>query len=132
PGGFLKADALDHLAATLPGRHVVEQGFAPVQYADTGRPEQLVRGEYIEVAVQRPHIRLQMRHRLGTVEQREGALRTRRPNQVRHRVDGAEYVGYMGQGQNPGARVELCVKTVQIQLAGIVDGDHAQGGAAAL
>ena len=67
-GRLFEGDGLDHLAAALVRRHPLEQGFLAVEDADTGRAEELVPGEGIEVAVQLLYVDGEVRHGLGAVE----------------------------------------------------------------
>jgi hypothetical protein len=67
--GALEGDVGDHVAATLPGRHVFENVALAVHDADAGRREDLVAGEDEEIGIDRLHIDAHVRHRLGTVDQ---------------------------------------------------------------
>ena len=49
-GGLLEGDHVDHLAAALPRRHLVQQFFEAVEYAGTGGAIALMSAEGIEIA----------------------------------------------------------------------------------
>ncbi len=72
---LFKRDHADHVAATLIGRHGIQQcGFA-IQRADAGRPENLVSGKCVKIAIELAYVNPQMRDRLCSVEQYRHAMR---------------------------------------------------------
>ena len=87
---FSKRDANDHFAATLPGRHDVENFGATVERADAGRPTHLVSGERQEIASHFLHIDRQMSGALRCIDQSECANRARVAAKLGHRIDRAE------------------------------------------
>ena len=70
----LEGDVGDHVAAALPGRHVLEHVPLAVERTDAGGPEDLVPGEDEEVDVEGLHVDGQVRDRLGAVDQHPGAV----------------------------------------------------------
>ncbi len=74
-GGLGEGHREDHLAAALPGRHALEQLFAPVQNADAGGTEHLVAGKGVEIAAQLLHVDRHVRHGLRAVDERDDAAR---------------------------------------------------------
>ena len=54
--GVLEADAQDHVAAGLVGRHGIQQVVSAIENADAGRAVDFVRGEDEEVAAEGLHV----------------------------------------------------------------------------
>ena len=71
---------------------------APVQHADAGRPERLVPGPAVEVGAERAHVDRHLRHRLRAVDERHRAGRARARGHLGDRVDRAEHVGDVREG----------------------------------
>ena len=71
--GLLERDVRDHVAAALPGRHVLEHLRLAEQRADAGRAEDLVAGEDVEVAVERLHVDAHVRDGLRAIDQHASA-----------------------------------------------------------
>ena len=63
-------------------------------------PYILWRGEGVEVAVERAHVDAQVRRRLRAVHQHDRAVRVRHLDDALHRVDGAERVRDVGDGDD--------------------------------
>ena len=74
---LLERDREDHVAAALPRRHRFEQRSPPVQHADAGRPDHLVRREAIEIAIELAHVHDAVRHGLRAIEQYRHAVALR-------------------------------------------------------
>ncbi|MPN54308.1 hypothetical protein SDC9_201978 [bioreactor metagenome] len=70
---LLEGHVGNHVAAALPGRHLLQDRLLAVNHADAGRPEDLVAGEHEKVRVQRLHVHPQVRYRLGAIDQHLGA-----------------------------------------------------------
>ena len=49
----LKSDVFNHISATLPGLHLIQEIFLPIDNADARRSENLVSGEYKKIRIQR-------------------------------------------------------------------------------
>ena len=102
-------DRLDHLAAAVEGRELVEQLLATPQHADARRAADLVAGEDQEVAVDGLDVDRELRRGLRGVDHREGAERLGARHQVDDRVDRAEHVGHPGEGDDLGVLVDQLV-----------------------
>src|ERR1700722_3864479 len=57
----IKSHIFDHVAATLPGRHLVQEIFFAIQHADAGRRKHLMAREDIEIGIQSLHVYGHMR-----------------------------------------------------------------------
>ena len=86
-------------------------------------------GEDVEVAVQLAHVHRHVRHRLSAVQQYRHALGVGQFDNLLHRQDCAERVGYVSDGHQLGARRQHPLVFVQQQLTGVVNGNHPQHGA---
>ena len=117
-GGALNAHVLDHLAATLVGRQVLKQGGLAVERANARGTEQLVRREGIEVAAEAAHVYIEVLHRLGAVDQGQGALAMGRFDQFRNRIHGAERIAHVAEGHQLGSGAELGMEILQVDLPG--------------
>ena len=125
-GRLFKSHRQDHVAAALERFHFFEQGRFSVENADAGRPAHLVGRESIKVAIEILHIHLHVRDRLRAVEQYGHTMLVRRGNHVLDRIDGAQRIGDMGDGNEPGMAVEQLAIFVEQQFPGVVARDHAQ------
>jgi len=123
---MLEGDVANHVAAALPWRRVVEQSFFAVQNTDTGRTEHLVTGKYEPVAIQRLHVSPQMRDRLRTIQQDPGAGSMGHVDDLSGRRDGAERVRNLSERHQLGTRVQQFGVFIELQLAVIIDRNHAQ------
>ena len=87
--------------------------------------------EHVEVAAQCLHIRLEVGHGLGPVDQGDHALFLGLLDQRRNRVYRSQHVGDVGKGQYPGSLVQQVVEGIQVQLAfrGYLHRDHPGAGA---
>src|ERR1700748_2621961 len=65
---LLEGDIGNHVATSLPGRSLRQHVRLAVEHADSGRREDLVAGEDIEIAIERLDIDGHMRNRLRAVE----------------------------------------------------------------
>ena len=81
----LERHRADHVAAALIRRHRVEQRRLPVEHADAGRPEDLVAGERVEVAVERLHVDRHVRDGLRAVDEHRNPAAVREPHDLAER-----------------------------------------------
>jgi len=72
-GGLFEADGMDHVAATLIGRHGFQERAFAVQHADARGAVKLVPRKRIEVGIKRLHVSRPMCNPLGAVDQHLGA-----------------------------------------------------------
>ena len=93
----------------------------PVQHADAGRPEHLVRGEAIEVAAELAHVDDAVRHGLRAIEQHRHAVALRDRDEVLHRHDRAERVRHVREREQLRARADELFERREIDFAGGVD-----------
>ena len=105
--GLLHGHGGDHGAAGQERRHGVEQFGAAVEAADAGGAEHLVPGKRHEVHIQRLDVHRQVRDRLAGVEHRQRADVAGQCHQRRHIGHGAQDVGDMGEGHDPGGGVMI-------------------------
>ncbi len=61
-------------------------------------------GEGVDVAADGLHIHLEVSHRLGTIDQGQGADSFGGSYYLRYRIDSAEGIGDMGHAHQSGAR----------------------------
>ena len=101
-GESVEPDFRDHLAAALPGRHVLQQFPASPQRSDAGGREHLVAAECVEVAAEGLHVHLHVRCRLSSIDKAHGPRFTRLPGDLGYRVHHAEGVGNVGDGDQAG------------------------------
>src|SRR5580658_6382770 len=73
-GGLLKRNVRDHVAATLPWRHILEDFGFSINYADACRSENLMSREDVEIAIQSLHIRTHVGNGLRAVDQYASAV----------------------------------------------------------
>ena len=128
-GGVGESDGLDHLAAALVRRHLIEPLFFPIQHAHSHGGVHFVSREAVEVAVEGLHINRKMPGRLRAIHQHGDAFRMGFPDDLRHRVDGAEGVGDVVDGHETGLFVQQTVQFLHAQHASVVEGQHSEGGA---
>ena len=95
---FLKGDGADHVAAALPRRHFSEQRGLAIEYADAGWTEDLVAGEYVEIAIEFANVHGQMRNRLGAVDQNWDAALVGQRHKLADWNDGAQRVRHVCDG----------------------------------
>ena len=62
-GGFLECHGLDHVAAGLPGRHCLEVAKLAVENSNAHRPENLVAGKCVKIAIEVLHVDFPMGNR---------------------------------------------------------------------
>ena len=129
--GALEADAQDHVAAALVGRHGVKQVVAAVEDADAGRPVVFVRGEGEEVAAEGLHVHRHVGDGLCGIDDSDDAARFGAGDERREVVDAAEGVGDERGGEDFDA-VEQVVEVRGVERAVVVDGDDGEFGAKAL
>src|SRR6516165_9881318 len=106
--------------AALVRRHCRENIEARIEYADTGRPIDLVTGKDIEVAPQRPHVDRQPRSRLTAIDQH---LRAMPVCQFYDPLDWHERpgrIGHMGHRDEPGAGRKQSLEGCKVEPAGDV------------
>ena len=97
---LLEGDVLDHVAAALPRRHRLELARLAVERADAGRPEHLVAGEDVEVAVERLHVDRHVRDGLRAVDQHARAVAVRHLDHLARRRDRAERIRDLREGDD--------------------------------
>ena len=85
-------------------------------------------GERVEVAIELLHVHLHVGHGLRAVDEYGRAVAVRDACDLGYRVNGAERVGNMHDGDQLGARAQQFFEFVQQQLAALVDGRYAQDG----
>ena len=107
----------DHAAATLPGRHGVEQRAPAVKDADARHPGHLVPGERQEIAAERLHVDRHVPDRLRGVHHCHGADPLRPRAELGHGIDRAERVGNMGEGVELDLGREQPVELGEVELA---------------
>ena len=126
---LLECDGTDHVAAALIRRHGVEQRRFAVQHADAGRPVNLVAGEGVEIAVERLHVHLHVRHGLRAIHQHGNVVAVRQFDHSLERIDRAERIRDVRDGDQLRSRPEQFRKFVEQQLAVVVDRSDAKLGA---
>ena len=125
-GGPLERDVPDHVPATLPGRHRLQQLGLAVEHPDAGGREHLVPGEHVEIRVQAAYIGWQVRDGLGAVDEHPGPGPVRPLDHLADRHDGAEGVGHVRDRDQAGAVAEQIGVGAEEQLALVVYGDDLQ------
>ena len=89
------------------------------EHADAGRPENLVAGEAVEVAAERGDVDGDVRRGLRAVDQHRNAGGLRHAAKLCHRVDGAQRVGDVGDGQQARTLAQHPLGGGQVEFAGI-------------
>ena len=107
----------DHLAAAEERVHRVQQVALAVQHADARRAQHLVRREREEVAVEVLHVDRHVRHALRAIDQHDGAEPVRERGDLLDRVDRAEHVRHLRDGDDLRLRADLRQHVVPDQLA---------------
>ncbi|MNS69805.1 hypothetical protein D3C72_1031330 [compost metagenome] len=130
-GGAAEADLVDHLAPRLPGWHAFQQFGSTPQHTNPGRAIELVTGEGIEVAAYGLYIHLEMGHRLGAVDQGQGANRFGGGHHPGDRIDGTEGIGDMGHAHQSGARPQHGQVSLHIQIPALIQRNDPNYGAGA-
>ena len=124
---MIAVHVLDHLAAALVRRHLVQEGLPAPQCANPGRATHLVPGEGVEVAPERLNVDGEVGRALGAVQD---VCRVRcftdKGADLPHRIDRAEGVRHVGQGDDPGSRSQQGCQVVQVELSLIRQSDVAQ------
>ena len=105
-GGLVKADSADHLAASLIGRHLLQQTAAAIEHADAGGAIYLVAAERQEVAVQLLHVHPEMGHALSSIDHHGHPMAVGKAYHLPDRIDGAEHIADMGDAHHPRAVAE--------------------------
>ena len=121
PGDQLLGDLADHRAAADEGGHLVEQLAAAEEGADTGGSVHLVAGHGVEVGSEPGHVQLQLRPGLGTVHDQESPGVVREPGDLLDRVDRAQHVRDMRDGDELRALLEERREGVHVEPAVAVD-----------
>ena len=127
--GAFERHVQNHVAATLPGRHLGEQFLATVEHTDAGGPIKLVAREGIEVRPQRLDVHTRVGNGLCTIHQHRNSPRVSGGNDFRDRQDGAERIRDMRDRHQPRPRRQQPVELIQDEFAVLVDGRHDQGAA---
>ncbi len=130
--GASEVDLADHVPSELVRRHGVEQLRATPEHADAGRTEGLVPGEGKEVATQRRDIDFEVRSRLAAINQHHGTGGLGETRHLDGRIDGAEGIGDVREGDELGAGRKQALKSDEIDFAARRDGRHDDLGARAL
>ena len=117
----LEGHAGDHAAAGQERGHRVEQVAAAPERTDPRRAEHLVTGERREVDAQRRDVDRHVRDALCGVEDDDRADVVGARGDVGDRVDRAERVADVGQGDEPRAAGEESVEVVEVEPAVIGD-----------
>ena len=99
---FFEADHVDHLPATAPRAHGLEQCAFAVQHANPRRSVRLVTRKNVEVTVQCLHVHVHVRNGLAPVDQHRGPCGLGLCRQCLGIVDGAERVGHVREGKKFG------------------------------
>ena len=121
-GRLLVRHRRDHVAARLPGRHGVEQREAPVERPDARGAVELVAREGVEVAADRAHVDREPRHRLGAVDEGDGAGPVRERHELAHGVHGAERVRDVRHRDELRPLREERLELVHEERSAVVDG----------
>ena len=119
----LLGHAGDHVPAAEERRHRLEQLAAAVQHADAGRAVGLVAGPGVEVGVERGDVDRHVRHRLHAVDDHHGAGGVRAARDLGDRVDGAEHVRHVRDGDELRLVGQRVVERVHVEQP--VVGDRA-------
>ena len=106
--GTLHGDGGDHGTAGKERRQDVQDLLLAVQDADPGGRQHFVAGEDSEVNVQRLDVQGQVRSRLAGVQDHQSPRAAAQRHEFPDRVDGAQDVGRVGEGQHFGAGDQRC------------------------
>ncbi len=133
--GPFQRDPLDHRAAAVEGRHRLQDRPLAPEDADPHRAEHLVPGEGQEVAAEVADVHRPVRHALRPVHQRQRPDRPRPIRDLAHRVDRAEGVGDVSDGDQLHALAvpgQQAVVGLQVEPPLVGDGDRLDQGTALL
>lgn len=95
-----------------------------IECSDPGRSENLVTGEHEEIRVHGLDIDGQMGRGLGAVDQNRHAAGMGQGYDLLDRIDRAEGVRDMSDGDEFGSRPEQFLKGLEDQLSPVIDGHH--------
>ena len=101
-----QVDLADHLAAAHERRHGLQELPARPERAGAGRAEHLVAGEDVEVGAEVLDVDGPWGTRLGAVDEHQGAGRVGLAHHLPDRVDGAQRVRHVGEGDQLGPRAQ--------------------------
>ena len=114
-GGLLEAHMRDHLASTLIRRHHFKPFFLAVEHSHPCGAVHLVRGEGVEVAVERLHVDVHMGRGLGAVYQHRHTHRVGVAHHFGDGIDRAEHIRHMAHRHQARALGEEVAILVEIQ-----------------
>ncbi len=106
----------------------MQQGAFPVQNADARRPERLVAGERVKVAIKRLNVDRYVRDGLGPVHKRLRAACVRHSHHFGDRGLRSDRVGYLREGDKPGFGIQQPFVGGHDDLSRLVHGDCPQLG----
>ncbi len=122
--GFVVADAKNHLAAALVGRHGVEKLLAAIQNADAGGPANLVAGKGKEIAADGLDIHGTMASALRTVHDGDDAALAGASAKLGNGIEGAKGIGDMHHRENLHTARKERIELRQIEQAFIAIDGH--------
>src|SRR5271155_532670 len=96
-GGLFKRNVRDHVATTLPWRHILEDIWFSIKYANACRCENLMAREDVEIAIQRLHIGTHMGNGLRTVDQYASTVTMSHLDHLSRWSNGPKGVGYLAE-----------------------------------
>ncbi len=117
PGRLVGRHRADHVAAADERWHVLQELMPAVQHADPGRPVGLVAGPRVEIDIERAQVHRHLRHRLGAVDEHDGAGCMGPSRDLRHRVDRAEHVRDVHEPHERRPALQQHVQSLQVELA---------------
>ncbi len=125
--GLLEGDVLDHVAAALPGRRVIEHVRLAVQRADAGRARRPCGRRKQTVAVELLHVDAHVRDRLRAIDQHARAVAMGHLDHLAGGSDGAERVRDLREATPACVRgAEQLLIFVEQNLAVVIDRRDAQ------
>ncbi len=116
-GHGIHRNLFDHFPAAEERLHLGQQIILAVKHAHPGRPVKLVPGKDIEIGPDLLHIHPGMNSRLAAVDQHRDTACMRDLDDLLGRIDRAQHVRHMRDGNDPGAIGQRCGESIEIETA---------------
>ena len=127
-GGVPQVHGVDHLATAQERRHLLQQLGSCPQRTGAGGTQHLVAAEDVEVGTDVLHVHGQVRHGLCAIDQHQRPHLVRLRHHLLHGGDGAQGVGLVGEGHQPGPRSQQHLPRVHVQAPFNVEGHELEVG----
>ena len=121
--GLLPSHLVNHLAATLIGRQLLQPFFLTIQHADAGWSVHLMSAESKEVAIHRLNIYLEVWRTLGTIHQHGDVVGVGYLDYLLYRIYRSQHVAYVGHANYLGLGGDELLQLIDTQDTIVGNGD---------